>query len=199
MRILVGIGMAAIVALSALYAFSPRHTPPLAASQIPVGRMQFNAVVRAGNTLVAGGELGYIMWSDNDGRTWQPASVEPRRYALITDIVFQDDKNGMALAHEGQILRTADGGRSWKELRFDEERGEPLMSIARLPSGHWPSSCAPGRPPRPTSLPAARGPAAGAAPRAATTRPACRCSRQRRQRRGQCRCSEARADQKAEG
>ena len=137
MRILVGIGMAAIVALSALYAFSPRHTPPLAASQIPVGRMQFNAVVRAGNTLVAGGELGYIMWSDNDGRTWQPASVEPRRYALITDIVFQDDKNGMALAHEGQILRTADGGRSWKELRFDEERGEPLMGIARLPSGDW--------------------------------------------------------------
>ena len=102
MRILVGISMAAIVALSALYAFSPRHTPPLAASQIPVGRMQFNAVVRAGANLVAGGELGYIMWSGDEGKTWQPASIEPRRNALITDIVFQDDKNGMAVAGDAR-------------------------------------------------------------------------------------------------
>lgn len=43
----------------------------------------------------------------------------------------------MAIGHEGQILRSDDGGKNWKELAFDKENGEPLMSIARLPSGAW--------------------------------------------------------------
>ncbi len=137
MRIAVGLGMAVIVAASAVYSFSPRHTPPLAPTRLPVDRMLFNTLVRAGDTLVVGGELGYIAYSTDDGKTWQAATVEPRRYAVITQIVFVDDKLGMAVGHEGEILRTEDGGRHWKELAFDQERGEPLMSIARLPSGQW--------------------------------------------------------------
>ena len=137
MRILIGLAMAVIVALSAAYAFSPRATPPLAATRLPVDRMAFTTLARAGSTWVAGGELGHIVWSADDGKTWTEAAVEPRRYAQITQIVFVDDKVGMAVGHEGQILRSDDGGKRWKELAFDKERGEPLMSIARLPSGHW--------------------------------------------------------------
>lgn len=137
MRVLLGLGMAAIVALSAAYAFSPRATPALAATRIPVERMHFNTLARAGSTWVAGGELGHILWSADEGKTWQSAQVEPQRHALITQIVFVDDKLGMAVGHEGQILRSDDGGRSWKELAFDKDNGEPLMGIARLPSGAW--------------------------------------------------------------
>ena len=137
MRILIGLAMAVIVALCAAYAFSPRATPPLAATRLPVDRMAFTTLARAGSTWVAGGELGHIVWSADDGKTWTEAAVEPRRYAQITQIVFVDDKVGMAVGHEGQILRSDDGGKRWKELAFDKERGEPLMSIARLPSGHW--------------------------------------------------------------
>lgn len=137
MRILLGLGMAAIVAASAAYAFSPRTTPPLAATRLPVDRMAFTTLARAGQAWVAGGELGAIVWSADDGKTWTEAVVEPRRHALVTEIVFVDARVGMAVGHEGQILRTEDGGRHWKELAFDKERGEPLMSIARLPSGRW--------------------------------------------------------------
>lgn len=130
MRVLLGLGMAVIVALSAAYAFSPRSTPALTATRIPVDRMLFTTLARAGATLVAGGELGQILWSADEGKTWQAANVEPRRYALITQIVFEGDKLGMAIGHEGQILRSDDGGKNWKELAFDKENGEPLMSIA---------------------------------------------------------------------
>ena len=48
-----------------------------------------------------------------------------------------DKKLGFAVGHEGWILRTKDGGSSWEEVAFSKENGEPLMSIARLPSGDW--------------------------------------------------------------
>jgi photosystem II stability/assembly factor-like uncharacterized protein len=137
MRAAIGLGMAAIVALSAIYAFSPRHTPPLAPTRLATDRMHFNALARAGSTLVAGGELGYIATSTDEGKSWRAAEIEPRRDAVITAIVFADDKLGMAVGHEGLILRTEDGGQRWKELHFDKDRGEPLMSIARLSPGRW--------------------------------------------------------------
>ena len=128
MRMLLGLGMAAIVAASAVFAFSPRHTPPLAATRMPVDRMHFNTLASAGDMLVAGGELGHIMLSADAGKTWTEAVVEPRRNALITQIVFVNQQLGLAVAHEGQILRTEDGGKRWKELAFDQDKGEPLMS-----------------------------------------------------------------------
>ena len=137
MRILIGLAMAAIVGLSAAYSFSPRATPPLAANRLPVDRMAFTTLARAGSNWVAGGELGHIVWSADNGKSWTEAAIEPRRFALFTQIVFVDDKIGMAVGHEGQILRSEDGGRRWKELAFDQDKGEPLMSIARLPSGQW--------------------------------------------------------------
>lgn len=137
MRVLLGLAMTAIVALSATYAFSPRATPPLAATRLPVDRMSFTTLTRAGSKWVAGGELGTIVWSADEGKTWNESKVEPRRYALITQIAFVDAQTGMAVGHEGQILRSEDGGLSWKELAFDKERGEPLMSIAKLPAGQW--------------------------------------------------------------
>lgn len=44
---------------------------------------------------------------------------------------------GLALGHEGWILRSTDGGLSWEESAFEKANGEPLMSAARLPSGEW--------------------------------------------------------------
>src|SRR5699024_4683411 len=45
--------------------------------------------------------------------------------------------HGMAVGHEGWILHTTDGGLSWTEVAFDEKNGEPLMGVARMPSGSW--------------------------------------------------------------
>lgn len=137
MRTPIGVAMAILVACAAAYSFSPRPTLPLETTRIAVDRMHLNALARSKTGLVAGGELGTLLFSPDEGRTWQPASVTPQRHALITQIVFISDLVGLAVGHEGWILRSEDGGRRWNEIAFDQKNGEPLMSIAELPSGRW--------------------------------------------------------------
>ena len=68
------------------------------------------------------------------------------RQALLVSIAFAPDKKtGFAVGHEGWMLRTKDAGSTWEEVTFSKENGEPLMSIARLPSGDWISVGAFGR------------------------------------------------------
>jgi len=130
--------MAALMAVAATQAFAPRPTPPLAETRLPVERMHLNSIVRSQAGLVAGGELGHLLLSTDGGQTWSKAKVSKERYALINQIYFAPGGlEGMAVGHEGWILRTRDGGRSWDEVAFEEKNGEPLMSIARLPSGTW--------------------------------------------------------------
>lgn len=134
-RLVIGLGFVALTVAAALYAFSPRATPPLQDTRVPVDRMRIQSLASTGDALVAGGELGLLLRSTDGGSHWQQAKVEPRRYATITAIRFSDARNGLAVGHEGQILRTTDGGQSWRELRFDEQDGSPLMDVRRLPSG----------------------------------------------------------------
>lgn len=138
MRTAVGVTMAVLIALGAAQAFAPRQTPPLAASQLPMDRVQLNSMVKSKAGLVTGGELGTLLLSPDQGKDWQRASLSANRQALINQISFSPDGlDGMAVGHEGWILHTLDGGKRWKEVAFDEKNGEPLMSIARIPSGAW--------------------------------------------------------------
>ena len=138
MRTAVGITMAALMALGAAQAFAPRDIPPLAATRLAVDRLHLNTLAASRAGLVAGGELGALLFSTNQGKDWQRASVPTARQALINQISFAPDGlQGLAVGHEGWILRTGDGGLSWQEVAFDEKNGEPLMSVARLPSGAW--------------------------------------------------------------
>lgn len=138
MQTAVGITLAALIALGAAQAFAPRETPPLAVSRLAMDRLHLNSLTPSKAGLLAGGELGTLLVSTNQGKDWQRASVSKDRQALINQISFAPDGlEGMAVGHEGWILNTTDGGWSWKELAFDERNGEPLMSVARLPSGAW--------------------------------------------------------------
>ena len=138
MRTLVGLTMAALVALAAAQAFAPRDTPPLAATRLAVDKMHFNTLATSSAGLLAGGELGHILISRDKGKSWQPTQLSNDRQALITQIFFDNDGlTGMAVGHESWILGTRDGGLTWTELHFQEKNGEPLMSVARLPSGKW--------------------------------------------------------------
>lgn len=138
MRTAVGVTMAALITLAAAQAFAPRATPPLAATRLATEKMHLNTLARSAAGLVAGGELGHIIVSRDAGKSWQSAKLSTERQALINQIVFdKDGLTGMAVGHEGWILGTLDGGLSWRELAFQTENGEPLMSVARLPSGAW--------------------------------------------------------------
>jgi photosystem II stability/assembly factor-like uncharacterized protein len=69
-------------------------------------------VTQAGARLVAVGERGVILVSDDQGAHWRqtpsPTSV------TLTAVRFADERHGWALGHFGTVLRTDDGGLSWQ-------------------------------------------------------------------------------------
>jgi photosystem II stability/assembly factor-like uncharacterized protein len=71
----------------------------------------FTAVTTAGARLVAVGERGRIMLSDDDGVQWR--QVPSPTSVTLTAIVFATPQSGWALGQMGVVLHTGDGGLSW--------------------------------------------------------------------------------------
>lgn len=136
MRVTLGIAVSLIVAVAGLFAFSHRDTPSLGARHVPVENMNLTSITQTAAGLVTAGELGHILVSDDQGNSWQRAKLSQQRHALITRLHFKDEHNGLAIGHEGWILKTTDGGLNWQEVAFSPG-GEPLLSVNRLPSGIW--------------------------------------------------------------
>lgn len=68
-------------------------------------------IVRAGDRLVAAGERGLVIWSDDGGERWHQAEV-PTSVSL-TALSFPTPLKGWAVGHGGVVLHTEDGGRTW--------------------------------------------------------------------------------------
>lgn len=87
----------------------PAVRPAVLSPQALHGVMQ--AVAFAGTRLVAVGERGIVLLSDDGGRTWRqvgtPVSV------TLTCVQFVDARRGWAAGHAGVILHTDDGGEHW--------------------------------------------------------------------------------------
>jgi len=85
-------------------------------------------VSRAGSRLVAVGEFGHILLSDDNGESWTQAASVPTRNTLV-GVTFIDNQNGYAVGHAATILKTSDGGQNWT-LQHDEPNGEtPLFAV----------------------------------------------------------------------
>jgi photosystem II stability/assembly factor-like uncharacterized protein len=69
------------------------------------------AVTRAGTRLVAAGERGVILTSDDEGAHWKQSAVPTS--VNLTALRFVDAQQGWAVGHMGIILHTRDGGLSW--------------------------------------------------------------------------------------
>ena len=74
------------------------------------------AIARAGTRLVAAGERGIVLLSDDHGATWRQARVPVS--VSLTALQFVDAAHGWAVGHSGAVLSTADGGATWT-LRLD--------------------------------------------------------------------------------
>ncbi len=79
-------------------------------------RMQLLDITRAGERLVAVGERGVIIVSDDDGDSWRQASVPVS--VTLTSLHFPQPQLGWAVGHSGVILHSSDGGETWT-LQFD--------------------------------------------------------------------------------
>jgi photosystem II stability/assembly factor-like uncharacterized protein len=68
-------------------------------------------VAQAGKRLVAVGERGVILISDDSGGTWSQIPVPTS--VTLTRVMFVTPEAGWAVGHFGTVLRTSDGGRTW--------------------------------------------------------------------------------------
>lgn len=88
-------------------------------------RQLLNAVALAGKRLVAVGQRGHVLFSDDGGRSWSQAPVPVS--ADLTAVHFPTPERGWAVGHDGVVLATADGGRSWRK-QLDGRQIGPLLS-----------------------------------------------------------------------
>jgi photosystem II stability/assembly factor-like uncharacterized protein len=100
-------------------------------------RALVNGVAQAGRRLVAVGQRGHILYSDDRGANWRQATVPLS--ADLTALTFSDARNGWAVGHDAVVLRTTDGGLNWHNQydgRKDSQAGDkPLLDIWMDASG----------------------------------------------------------------
>jgi photosystem II stability/assembly factor-like uncharacterized protein len=84
-------------------------------------------ITHAGKRLVAAGDRGHILYSDDGGSTWLQAKVPTRQ--LLTAVYFADDKHGWAVGHDALILATSDGGETWTRQYENREGEVPLLDV----------------------------------------------------------------------
>jgi photosystem II stability/assembly factor-like uncharacterized protein len=129
MRSVIGYAVCLVVALTIGYTFSPKSPPQAELLATRPDRVQVNGLLNLGSRVVAVGERGSVLLSDDQGVSWQPASVATQRNATLTAVVALDDKRLLAVGHDGWILRSLDSGSNWQEMRYDSDLGEPLLGI----------------------------------------------------------------------
>jgi len=94
---------------------------------VRVDRVRLIALERAGSRIVAAGERGRILISDDEGKTWTVADVPTRN--TLTSLYFVDAKFGFATGHQGTLLRTEDGGKTWRQAKVEMKEKSALFAI----------------------------------------------------------------------
>ncbi|MFM0245597.1 YCF48-related protein [Paraburkholderia sediminicola] len=82
----------------------------------------------AGKRIVAVGDHGVVLLSDDNGNTFRQASNVPVS-STLTAVTFADPHRGWAVGHWGAIIRTTDGGENWTLQRSDTKVDQPLFSV----------------------------------------------------------------------
>jgi photosystem II stability/assembly factor-like uncharacterized protein len=135
LRALAAGGALPIVATSAAHAAAaafrdvidtPAAPSALAARGLLIG------LARAGTRLVAVGQRGHVLTSDDAGKSWQQAQV-PVSSDLVA-VHFPTPQLGWAVGHDGVVLHSTDGGRGWTRQFDGRQLGEqgaenPLLDV----------------------------------------------------------------------
>ncbi|BDX06408.1 hypothetical protein MACH26_19290 [Planctobacterium marinum] len=77
-------------------------------------------------TLLAVGERGHVLISDDSGSTWTQ-KVVPTKSTLTA--AFALDDNIWAVGHDAVILHSADKGETWSQQQFLPELERPLLDV----------------------------------------------------------------------
>jgi len=85
-------------------------------------------VTRAKERLVAVGDHGMVLLSDDQGHSFRQASSVPVSTPL-TSVSFADSNQGWAVGQWGAILATVDGGETWQTQRLSSDEDRPLFAV----------------------------------------------------------------------
>jgi photosystem II stability/assembly factor-like uncharacterized protein len=106
---------------------------PARAARRPAHSVQL-ALASAGSRVVAVGERGVILLSDDAGRTWRQAQTVPVSVTL-TAVHFASPTRGYAAGHSGVLLQSQDGGETWtRRLQGHEAATLVLQAAQALPA-----------------------------------------------------------------
>jgi photosystem II stability/assembly factor-like uncharacterized protein len=100
----------------------PAELEPLAVNSLLLD------LAAAGKRLVAVGERGHVLLSDDNGASWRQAKSVPTR-VMLTAVFFADGQYGWAVGHDETILNTVDGGETWTRSHFAPEAQQPLLDL----------------------------------------------------------------------
>lgn len=87
------------------------------------------AATHAGKRLLAAGERGVIIYSDDGGHSWLQAKTPTS--ASLTAMRFVGDKLGWAVGHMGIVLHSEDGGQTWVKQLDGVEAARRSLEAAR--------------------------------------------------------------------
>ncbi len=99
----------------------------LAQDYTPAPRALLLDAAFAGKRVVAVGERGRILLSDNDGRTWRRVAAPTQ--ATLTAVYFPDPRHGWAVGHDAVILHSADAGVNWQRQFEAPQEEKPLLDV----------------------------------------------------------------------
>lgn len=128
---------ASLLALAAYAAaWAAAAEPPGAAPAPPIpaeharlaDRSLLIAIAAAGERLVAVGDRGVVVLSDDRGGSWTQAASVPAQ-ALLTGVCFFDARRGVAVGHDELILVTGDGGDHWEIAHYAPAAQRPLLDV----------------------------------------------------------------------
>src|SRR3974377_2305862 len=107
-----------LAALPVLAGENPGLKPQPAVITSAAPKAMMLGCARAGKRLVAVGDHGIVLLSDDDGtRVRQAKAVAVG--STLTSVSFADEKYGWAVGQWGVIVATVDGGETWQLQRSD--------------------------------------------------------------------------------
>jgi len=109
-----------------------QYTDPLDSQVVPMALAQQSLlldVTQAGDRLVAVGERGHILYSNDQGKNWIQANVAVQ--SQLNAVFFINGKKGWAVGEDAVILHSKDGGLNWHK-QFDDRDADirgPLLDV----------------------------------------------------------------------
>lgn len=91
------------------------------------------AVAQAGSRLVAVGERGIVLLSDDQGRQWRQVIVPVS--TTLTGVSFPTSSDGWVVGHGGVVLHSVDGGQTWVKQLDGVQAASVMLSEAEAIEG----------------------------------------------------------------